>query len=163
MHQIWKTWTCGRILASLTLFGTPNSSLSAVIFTSEVSLKSRHKWFSLYYQFLNLYFCLAYGKKPLTGFPELTFFFLQTLSYYSQSCHLKMQKIHNFIQPSSLFNTFQWLPVSLKIKPKYLTGLSHAAWSGSCLPASPLLHLTAPLPFCIQHCPLRAWDAPCSF
>lgn len=44
---------------------------------------------SLHYQLLNLYLCLVYDKKLLTGFPELTFLFPQSLSYDRQSCPLK--------------------------------------------------------------------------
>lgn len=59
-----------------------------------------------------------------------------------------MQIVHSFIQPSSLPNTLQWLPVRLRIKSKSLIGLSHATWSGSHLPLHPYVVV---LPFHSLH------------
>lgn len=115
---------------SLTLFGTPHSfpKRLVILLLKYLSNPATSRIVSITNS-LTLIFFLAYGKRLLPDFPELTFLFLQSLSYSSQICQLKIQTIHNFIQPSSLLNTLQWLPFSLGRLNRAIIRY----WSGSCL------------------------------
>ena len=112
---------------SLTLFGTSRSfpKRLVILLLKYLSNPATSHIVSITNS-LTFIFFLASGKRLLPDSPELTFLFLQSLSFYSQICHLKMHIIHNFIQPSSLLNTLQEFPFSLGMKPKNSIGLSYA-------------------------------------